>query len=342
MIKTAREVSPGGADPIGAAAALSDEEIAGRFDGLFCQKAAVEGSIVVLLGEVARRQAYRSEGATSTEPWAVERFGVSVPTERAITRLGEKAWDIPHLVESLCAGELSLDKVRAVAEVATPESDRQLAGEAKECSVRQLGEIARRSSTTRPSSHPEDDRRSVRFNDQCRTLSVQLLPAPYAETRACLEARARSVPIDAETPWDERIGDTFVELIGSTGQTGSATTTSATPSPYVVVVHVPLAALVEESGRESALPVSSNETASSTSRTCASSPSTPASPSTTTSATPCTRAGSAIAASRAAPTPPSPMSTTSCPGDPADARTSTISRSCACTTITWCIRRDGR
>ncbi len=66
MIKTAREVSPGGADPIGAAAALSDEEIAGRLDGLFRQKAAVEGSIVVLPGDLARRQAYRSEGATST------------------------------------------------------------------------------------------------------------------------------------------------------------------------------------------------------------------------------------------------------------------------------------
>ena len=67
------------------------------------------------------------------------------------TRLGEKAWDIPHLVESLCAGDLSFDKVRAVADVATPETDRQLRDQAKECSVRQLADIARSTAAGRPS-----------------------------------------------------------------------------------------------------------------------------------------------------------------------------------------------
>ena len=60
------------------------------------------------------------------QAWATERFGVSIPTARTLTRVGEKAWDIPHLVESLCAGDLSLDKVRAVADVATPETDQEL------------------------------------------------------------------------------------------------------------------------------------------------------------------------------------------------------------------------
>ena len=73
----------------------------------------------------------------------MERFGVSTPTARALTRLGEKAWDLPHLVGSLCAGELSLDKVRAVADVATPESDEELCAQAKECTVRQLADVAR-------------------------------------------------------------------------------------------------------------------------------------------------------------------------------------------------------
>jgi Domain of unknown function (DUF222)/HNH endonuclease len=250
MVKTPREVSPAGADHIAAAAALSDEEIAARLDGLFRQKAAVEGSIVVLLGEVGRRQAYRSEGATATEPWAVERFGVSVPTARALAHLGELASDIPHLVESLCVGELSLDKVRALADVATAETERQLAEEATACSVRQLGDVARRAAATRgPRARSKDDRRSVRFNEQCRTMTVQLPPASFAETRSCLEARARAVPSDGETPFDERLCDAFLELVRSSGRAASATTTS----PYVVVVHVPLAALVEASGEESAL-----------------------------------------------------------------------------------------
>ena len=119
MVETPPAVS--GADLIAGAAALSNDEIVERLDALFRQKAAVEGAIVVLLGEVGRRQSYREEGATGPEPWAVERFGVSVPTARAYAHLGEKAWDIAHLVESLCSGELSFDKVRAVAGAATPD-----------------------------------------------------------------------------------------------------------------------------------------------------------------------------------------------------------------------------
>ena len=74
-------------DVIRAAAALSDEEIVDRLDRLFREKAAVEGSIVVLLGEVERRQTYRQDGATSSEAWTVERFGVSMPTARAYSHL---------------------------------------------------------------------------------------------------------------------------------------------------------------------------------------------------------------------------------------------------------------
>jgi hypothetical protein len=47
----------------------------------------------------------------------------------------------------------------------------------------------------------------LRFNDRVRTLSVQLPAATYAEARTCLEARARAVPSDGETPWDERLCD---------------------------------------------------------------------------------------------------------------------------------------
>ncbi len=234
---------------IAAAAALSNEEIAEGLDRAFRQKAAAEGTIVVLLGEVSRRQSYRDDGAISPEPWAVERFGVSIPTARALTRVGEKAWDMPHLVGSLCAGDLSLDKVRAVADVATPETDHQLCDQAKECTVRQLADVARSTAAPDPASASSaHDRRFLRFNEQFRTMSVQLPAESFAETRACLETRARAVPSDGETPWDQRLCDAFVEVI-RTGAHGAA----STASPYFVVVHVPLVALVDESGAESAL-----------------------------------------------------------------------------------------
>ncbi len=250
MGSTPPDLNRAGADPISAAAALSNEEIAEQLDGSFRAMAAAAGNVVVYLGEVERRQAYRDEGATSVEAWVAERFGVSRPTARALTHLGEKAWDIPQLMGSLCAGELSLDKVRAVADVATPETDEELCDRARECSVRELADIARTAMAPRaPSTRSEHDRRYLRFNDTFRTMSVQLPPESYAEARTCLEARAKKVPTDGETPWDQRLCDAFFELVRSAHPGGRATTAS----PYFVVVHVPLADLVEESGSTSAL-----------------------------------------------------------------------------------------
>ncbi len=239
-------------DLLSKAGGMSSEQIRDRLDELFREKASVEGAIVVLLGEVDRRQAYRDEGATSAETWAVERFGVSTPTARALVRLSEKAWDLPHLVGGLCAGEVSLDKVRTVAGAATPENDGFLRARAGQCSVRQLADVAR-STGAAPGDAPDrggvhdHDRRFLRFNDRFRTLSVQLPGESYAEARACLEARARQVPSDGETPWDQRCCDAFMELVRSSGRATAST------SPYVVVVHVPLAALVDDAGDTSAL-----------------------------------------------------------------------------------------
>ncbi len=209
---------------ISVAAALSNDEIADQLHQAFQQKAAAEGTIVVLLGEVHRRQAFRDDGATSAEAWAAKRFGVSTPTARALTHVGEKAWDMPHLVGSMCAGDLSFDKVRAVADVATPETDAELRDQAEKCTVRELAEVARcKAALTPPSARSEHERRFLRFNEAFRTMTVQLPPESYAETRTCLEARARTVPSDGETPWDQRLCDAFMEIIrSSTGGEGTS------------------------------------------------------------------------------------------------------------------------
>ena len=214
MVETA--TSDPAADVISAAAARSDEEITDVLDRAFRQKAAAEGTIAVHLGEIGRRQTYREVGATSTEAWAAERFGVSTPTARALTHVGEKAWDMPHLVESLCDGDISFDKVRAVADVATPETDVELCDQAKKCTVRELADVARTKAPAKPpSGRTEHDRRFLRFNEKFRTMTVQLPSESFAATRACLEARARAVPSDGETPWDQRLCDAFMEIIRS-------------------------------------------------------------------------------------------------------------------------------
>jgi hypothetical protein len=235
-----------------AAAALSKEQAVELLEEAFRQKAAAEGTIVTVMGEVSRNQLYREDGATSAETWAAERFGVSTSTARALTRVGEKAWDMPHLVDSLCAGDVSFDKVRSVADVATPETDRELRDQAKKCSVRQLADVARTKAPAKPpSGRSEHDRRFLRFNEAFRTMTVQLPPESFAETRACLEARARQIPSDGETPWDQRLCDAFMEMIRSSSSDAEGRSSAA--SPYFVVVHVPLTALLDDSGEASDL-----------------------------------------------------------------------------------------
>ena len=229
-------------------AALSNEELTAALEEAFKEKTTAEGRFIFYLGEAARRETFRDYGATSNEAWTAERFGVSKATARTLSHVGEKTSDLPHLMGSLCAGEVSFDKVRAIVDVATPDTDEELRDQARVCTVRELAEVARtaplRDTASGRTSH---DRKHLRFNDSLCTMSVQLPVDDYAETRACLEARAKDLPSDGETPWDQRLCDGFLELIRSSvpGSTAPATTASA----FMVVAHVPLSSLTEESGQ---------------------------------------------------------------------------------------------
>jgi Domain of unknown function (DUF222)/HNH endonuclease len=203
--------------------------------------AALAGRFLQVLGELDRREGWRAEGATSLETWITERCGLSVASARAYAHVAQRVWDLPHLANALSDGDISFDKVRALVDVATPETDHQLSDDARTCSMRELSELvqsARRQAE--PIAHgegsgPDGGRRSLRFNDTFRTVSVQLPPESYAEARASLEARARAFPSDGETPWDQRLCDAFVSLVRHPSGT----------SRYTVVAHVPLTALVD-------------------------------------------------------------------------------------------------
>jgi Domain of unknown function (DUF222)/HNH endonuclease len=262
MSDTHFDLASVGPDLISSVAAMSADERRAFLDGAFSRMRVAQGEIVAALGEVDRCQDYRDEGATSAESWIVERYGVSVASARGFVHVGQVAWDVPHLVGSLYAGDISFDKVRALAKVATPETDAEWRDQARECTVADLVEIARTraalgAADKGAASESEHDRRYLRFNDRCRTMTAQLPAESYAEARTCLEARARKVSPDAEvgedgeTRWDQRLCDAFMEVIRSEvpGASGRATTAS----PYFVVVHVPMAALVEESGESTEL-----------------------------------------------------------------------------------------
>ena len=237
-----------GADLISAVAAMSKEERRARLDRALRSIAAAEGEVLALVGEVQRNQDYRDDGATSTEAWLAERFGVSASRARTYVHVGEKVFDPPHLLGALAGGDLSFDKVRVVADVATPGTERQLCSEAKEHSVRELADIARAAGELQRASSPdhgrsEHERRYVRFNDEHRTISAQLPPESYVETKTRLQALLEEIPSEGDTPLDQRRADAFMELIRSSGAE-----TTKKGSRFFVVAHVPLAALFDDAG----------------------------------------------------------------------------------------------
>jgi hypothetical protein len=144
-----------------------------------------------------------------------------------------------------------------VADVATPETDREWRDQAEQCSVAELAEVARtraaeaalhEAAPPSPSrSQSDHDRRFLRFNDQHRTLTAQLDPDAYAEIKTTLETLAKEIPSDGETPWDQRLHDGFLALVRASAGT------SSTASPFFVVAHVPMSSLIEASGEQTPL-----------------------------------------------------------------------------------------
>jgi hypothetical protein len=225
-------------------AKMSNEELMGLAAESARTMASSAGLIVLLSGELDRREGWRDEGATSLESWMEERLGVSTPTARALAHVGERLYDLPHLADALSAGDLSFDKVRAVVDVATPESDGEFRDRAMEHSVRELAQLARsRREVSTETARADYEARSLRFNESFRTVTAQLPAEAFAEVRGTLEAQARAIPSDGETPWDQRLCDAFVGIVRS------AHSASRGAPAFTVVAHVPLEVLLDENSQ---------------------------------------------------------------------------------------------
>ena len=219
---------------------MSDEALCADLVQTARAHAALMGREAQVSAEIQRRQAFRAEGATSLETWLAGSCGHSRASARALSHVGERLFDLPHLQEVLSSGQASFEQVRAIVDAADPESDAEWAAEAtRGLSVRELTELARR---RRPEKRPPDPQRpSVQLNDERRTMTARLPSETYAEVRGHLERVAQELGPDGTTPYDERLGDALVALLRGSGSTSSR----LAPPPGTVVVHVGLNALLD-------------------------------------------------------------------------------------------------
>jgi hypothetical protein len=173
------------------------------------------GCLLSAVGELDRREAWRTEGATSSGAWLTQRLGVAEGTGRAWSYVAGKLWDLPHLAQGLRVGALSFDKVRAAVEISTPESDASVLRQAEECTVRQIMDLVRAErGTSDEQAETRFENRYLRFNDARGLITAQLTEDAYALVRTAITDRARLFPSDGETRYDQRNADALVDICG--------------------------------------------------------------------------------------------------------------------------------
>ncbi len=232
-------------------AALSNDDALAELREATRLRAALDGHVAQLGAEVGRRQAFRGVGATSLEALLIGHHGLGAAAARTLARVGERLFDLPHLQQALSTGELSLDQVRVLVEVADPETDPEWVEAARDLPVRDLAALAERHRDLPPRGGGNKGggpaQGSVRSNDQACTMTARLRRNDYAAVRRAVEARVAAMGSDGTTPLDVRSADALVSMLAGSGS--GAADASAQAAPPTLVAHVALKELVALPGR---------------------------------------------------------------------------------------------
>jgi len=156
-------------------------------------------------------------------------------------RAATKLKSLPHLAGALADGTLSLDAVAPLADIATPETDSELAAASVHWSVKQARELAAsHRGATDAAAARRFEHRSLRFNDAKATFWGAFTQDDYAIAKAALMARVswggsgssdgssrsgadgagdvgHEDPLGYET-FDQRLYDAFMEMCRAGGR----------------------------------------------------------------------------------------------------------------------------
>lgn len=221
---------------------------------------ALQADLLADIAEFDRAEGWRGDGAVSMVAWVTEECRVSAATARQWVRAAARLGALPGLAEGLASGQLPLDLVAPLAEVATEESDATLASAAEHWSVKQAGELVEWHKAELESAAGADgaaareyEFRSLRFNDARQTMWMAFTKDDYAEAKAAVKSFMDSGGSGVDgvgvtdpvgyIPFDQRLYDALMDLfrVGGVPKRG----TSSRPT---VVVHAPLSLLMGSKG----------------------------------------------------------------------------------------------
>jgi hypothetical protein len=197
-----------------------------------------------LIREVDVRQSWMADGARSLTDWVAARLRVRHRTASQLVGVARRLTYLPVLASRFESGELSLDQVDAISQIATPESETEVIAETAGLSNAALDRRARRHQGV-PKEEAQsvwERRRLVRqWNlDESELRFRGRLPA--AEGRVfddAIDSRVEGMGVNPETGlFDQlvtRSADALVELAATAGGDGG--------SPTQMTVFADLAAL---------------------------------------------------------------------------------------------------
>lgn len=220
------------------AACTADEraEAVTQLHALIC---ATQAQLFAVLRAVVAAGDHVADGCRDLAGWLVARLGVSFATARDLADLAGALGDLPALAALLEQGSVSIDQLRPIARVATPESDAALAGELPGLSARQAEVLAARLRRVEPADEAAAwRRRHLRLSTRGQTTRLSgCLPVLEGEVvRQALERIAGTLGADPESgrfpAHDARLADALVALAG--GRLAE----DADPERATVVIHL--------------------------------------------------------------------------------------------------------
>ena len=109
--------------------------------------AVVAGALHELLSELAEfdeGELWRADGATDMVSWLTYELGLLPRNARAWLEVARRLDELPEVRRRLACGDLSVDQVQAVCQIATPDSEAELAEMATHMTAAELHRLARK------------------------------------------------------------------------------------------------------------------------------------------------------------------------------------------------------